>query len=927
IYRVSVQITNALGVPVTQTWFGGNGRVQLAGADSAVGGSVAIRSQGELGLPTSDLDHLGVRTQYAWDAARQLRTGTTEAAGLPEQRSVQTEWHPTMRLPVRITEPGRTTEIEYDVLGNVLRHTQIDLATGARRSRSWTYTPQGLVASMTDPLGRTWAYEYDASGNRIAEKNPLGEETRSTFDGAGRLLTQTLANGLVTRFDYDARGRLLSRTAAGEVTAYAYTATGRIASVTLPFGYRVAYSYDPNDRLVGAQDSAGATLAYTLDAAGHRIREEVRDASGAIARVTGSVIDALNRVSAVTGASGQATQLGYDLNGEWVAHTDPLNQTTRQNLDALRRVTATTFADNDSASQAWTPLESLTQVDDPKGVRTQYATNAFGEVTSETSSDIGTIRFDRDAAGDVIRTEDAKGQVTQIERDALGRETRIEYASDHAATLHYDASGAVSRVEDNSGVTVLERDLQGRVTVKTQDVHDNPASPSRFRIAYSYAGGELAGMVYPSGLKIASRRVDGRITGIDAQPPGGSLLKPAAVLPLVSDLAHTALGQPRAWRWFNGDIATRAFDADGRMTANEIASYVYDAAGRMTGITQQLWAADTAGARFTTPLTWQVGYDRRNRVTSFVRDGAQTTYSYDPNSNRLTAVDIVRGDTDLDGAYEASDFMLSTQRNLKLEGSSNRLLGFAQTVTRTEGATRKVATSQVSYAVDANGSLIADGLRDFDYDAANRLSKVRLTKDGEAASVSYLHNAFGQRVFKGEMRAEQTLPTADNLGDDFITWLKSRFGWLFKQAAANSSIGTAYMYGDGAIPSWAVVGSYDNGSATGVGRNEYIWLPVGEGHAIPVAVYRNGHFFAIHTDHLGTPRLMTNVEKTPVWQWPYSAFGDNKPTGILAATPNPQVALTNRPLLLKTTSPRQILDLAFPGQIRDDESGLKYNGN
>ncbi|MGE4239862.1 RHS repeat-associated core domain-containing protein, partial [Ramlibacter sp.] len=64
-----------------------------------------------------------------------------------------------------------------------------------------------------------------------------------------------------------------------------------------------------------------------------------------------------------------------------------------------------------------------------------------------------------------------------------------------------------------------------------------------------------------------------------------------------------------------------------------------------------------------------------------------------------------------------------------------------------------------------------------------------------------------------------------------------------------------------------------------------------------------------------------------VWQWPYSAFGDNKPTGILAATPNPQVALTNRPLLLKTTSPRQILDLAFPGQIRDDESGLKYNGN
>ena len=37
------------------------------------------------------------------------------------------------------------------------------------------------------------------------------------------------------------------------------------------------------------------------------------------------------------GASGAGVQIGYDANGQPVAHTDALNQTTRQTLDGLRR--------------------------------------------------------------------------------------------------------------------------------------------------------------------------------------------------------------------------------------------------------------------------------------------------------------------------------------------------------------------------------------------------------------------------------------------------------------------------------------------------------------------------------------------------------------------------------------------------------------
>ncbi len=214
----------------------------------------------------------------------------------------------------------------------------------------------------------------------------------------------------------------------------------------------------------------------------------------------------------------------------------------------------------------------------------------------------------------------------------------------------------------------------------------------------------------------------------------------------------------------------------------------------------------------------------------------------------------------------------------------------------------------------------SDGLRSFEYDEANRPSVARVFKDGEEARIRSLHNAWGQRVFKGEPEASQTLPSETTLGQSFIDWLKSNFRWMFEQAQANTSIGTAYIYDeDGSL-----LGEYDNGSAKAAGRTEYLWLPVENGQPIPVGILRNGNFFAIHSDHLGTPRLMTNEDNKPVWQWPYSAFGANKPTGILQATPNPRVAITNQPVLLKATAPIE-LNLRFPGQYFDSETNLHYN--
>ncbi len=678
----SASVTTPLGAQYQYRYDTAGGVRTVGNASAALGtgaGDMAARTQNPDGTIATETDFLGINTTYVWDAGRRLPLAETRAAGRPEAQTASTQWHPVYRLPVLVTEAGRSTAWTYDASGNKLSETVTDTATGQARTTAWTYNAQGLADTLTDAKGGIWRHAYDAAGNRVSVKNPLGQETRQGFDAAGRLTSRTYPGGLSTSYSYDARGRILTQVTGGEATRYSWTPNGQIASVSFPGGYQASYSYDAAQRLIAASDNRLNQVSYTLDAAGNRIREEVKDSSGTIAWVTSRVINSLNQLSAIQGATGQSTQIGYDANGEVISGTDPLNQTTRQSLDGLRRPTSTAFADGAVASQAWSQLDQLTSVTDPKGVQTRYERNAFGEVMRESSPDIGSISYERDALGDVVKKTDAKGNVTTITRDALGRPIEVRHSQDHIVHYSWSAAGHLSRMEDKSGSTAYERDLHGRITRKTQSVNDNPNSPSSFTTSYSYINGELT-------------------------------------------------------------------------------------------------------------------------------------------------------------------------------------------------------------------------------------------------TVTYLHNALGQRVFKSEVEAEQAAPNDEELGHSFIDWLRKNFKWLFTRAHANASVGTAYVHGDGELPGWALLGEYDNGSAAGAGRTEYIWLPTPDG-AIPVGMFRNGKLFAIHPDHLGTPRLMTNESNTPVWQWPYSAFGNNKPTGVLKATPKAKKAITNEPALLKATAPQQELNIRMPGQYFDVETG------
>ncbi len=69
--------------------------------------------------------------------------------------------------------------------------------------------------------------------------------------------------------------------------------------------------------------------------------------------------------------------------------------------------------------------------------------------------------------------------------------------------------------------------------------------------------------------------------------------------------------------------------------------------------------------------------------------------------------------------------------------------------------------------------------------------------------------------------------------------------------------------------------------------------------------------YAVHSDNLGTPRLLTNASGQPVWQWAYSAFGDNAAQELASAS--------------ASSSSPQLFGLRYPGQYFDAETGQHYN--
>jgi RHS repeat-associated protein len=90
---------------------------------------------------------------------------------------------------------------------------------------------------------------------------------------------------------------------------------------------------------------------------------------------------------------------------------------------------------------------------------------------------------------------------------------------------------------------------------------------------------------------------------------------------------------------------------------------------------------------------------------------------------------------------------------------------------------------------------------------------------------------------------------------------------------------------------------------------------------MPIAAVIKGTAYAVHSDHLNTPRKLTQADGQTAWQWAYSAFGDEQPTiGAKRFTSESTTPTTGA-----TSIPEVTFNLRYPGQYFDPETKLHYN--
>ncbi|MGB4927336.1 MAG: hypothetical protein WBP25_12720 [Giesbergeria sp.] len=145
-----------------------------------------------------------------------------------------------------------------------------------------------------------------------------------------------------------------------------------------------------------------------------------------------------------------------------------------------------------------------------------------------------------------------------------------------------------------------------------------------------------------------------------------------------------------------------------------------------------------------------------------------------------------------------------------------------------------------------------DILHRYSYNSQGRLQSASTGQGSEAPTTKYAHNALGQRVFKTEALYNTSSNALDEDEEDlgFLQSIQQFFTRLWSPKASDAEhLGWSYLYDENA----SLLGDYGMGGANSGGQGQYFYLPTANG-AMPIAAEIDGRIYAIHADHLNTPR-------------------------------------------------------------------------
>jgi RHS repeat-associated protein len=815
-----------------------------------------------------------------------------------------------------VTDPLGTSRTYTQSLISGLYHptgsTQFCLACGEDHSRS--YDGNGNVVTRTDFNGNQSTYLYDLNRNLESSRTeaagtPQARTITTLWDPTWRLPDLITEPNRTTGFTYDSMGNVLTKTITD-------------TSVTPNAARTWTYTYDGYGRVLTADgprtDVADTTTySYYTCTTGYQCGQiyTITDALGHI--TTFNTYNAHGQPLTITDPNGVVTTLSYDARMRLLSRQVG-SETTIYSYYPTGLLKQVTLPDTSFILYTYDAAHRLTQISDALGNFIQYTLDAMGNRTAEKVFDpSSTLRRTHTRVINALN-EDSKeinaagtaAVTTTLAYDNNGNLASSAAPLSRNTTNQYDALNHIKQITDpNAGITKFTYD--GNANLQTV------IDPRNLTTTYTHNGfGEVTQLVSPD-----------TGTSSSTYDSGGNLKTATDARSAVATYSYDALNRVSQVAYSDQTI-NFTYDAGtngvGRLTgasdANHSLSWTYDTLGRVTGkgqvngvIAQSVGYGYTNGdlVSLVTPSGQTVTYTYSNhRVSSVAVNGTTilSSVTYDPfgpaigwtwgnattvsrvfdqdgNPSQIVTAGATNGYT-IDNASRISGL---TDSGL---ASNNFTFGYDLLDRVTNGTSTAITCG---YTYDANSNqLTTTGTVAFTDSVSATNNRLSSTSGGLART--YAYDAAGNtlsyagNVYTFNQRGRMSSVT---IGTNETDYIYNALGQLIRKSGAGGT--TLLMYDEAGH----ILGEY---TASGGQIQETIWM--GD---LPIATIQpNGGSVAIyyvHTDHLGTPRKITNPSSnTVVWRWDPDTSGSLGPT-ITTITYN----------------------LRFPGMYSLPESGLFYN--
>ncbi|OGP87479.1 MAG: hypothetical protein A2156_10700, partial [Deltaproteobacteria bacterium RBG_16_48_10] len=771
------------------------------------------------------------------------------------------------------------------------------------------YDSSNLLTTITDGDGNVTTIERDGNGKPTAIVGPFGQRTTLTLNADGYLASVTNPASETTQFGYGNEGLLTSVTGprgTGFTNSMTYDGLGRLTSAQDPAGgsSTLTRAQLANGHQVGITTAMGRSSSYlseTLPTGVKHNRNTFQD--GTVAETNtgtdGSTTTTLPDGTTTTSVPGPDPRFGMQAplsksftlttpGGGSLTSTLGRTVTLSNPNDPLSITTMTNTLNNDGRASTRVYNAATRTVTDtsPMGRQSMSTLDSLGRVIQVQAVGIDPVVFSYDTRGRLV-------SMTQ----GTGPDVRL-------TTYDYDSNGYLATVKDPLDRKVeFVHDAAGRLTSQTLT--------DQRKILYGYdAHGNIVSIT-PPGRSLHTFSYNAADRLVQYSPPALNTGATDTLYSYDNDRQLLHATHP------DGSIINFLYDSTGRLEALNLPigqfNYTYDATGNFSTIStpngdtlsfvheKGALISETWGGTVTGYVTRT--YDNSFRVTSININGTESfTFQYNNDSQLTNAGDLSLEYGPLNGLL-----MGTTLGNVTDTWTYN---GFGEPLTYTVAYSGANIYSQ-QYSYDKLGRIIQkaetiggiSNTYDYLYDLVGRLIEVK--KNGTTVS-SYTYDSNGNRIgadygspitatYDEQDRLQQYGETAyqynfngelqsKTAGGQLTTY---QFDYLGNLAAVTLPNGKQIQYltdvkgrrigkkVNGSLVEGFFYQSDLNPVAQLDGSNQVTSLFVYANQSnVPDYMVKGGITYRVISDHLGSPRLVVNIQNGAIAQEiEYDEFG------------------------------------------------------